>query len=66
VTSGGYSPALGVNIGLGYVPIEISAIGSEIEILIRDKLVPAHIVNRKFYTKGRVNEPERIQIHQGA
>lgn len=66
VTSGGYSPALGVNIGLGYVPIGVSAIGSEIDILIRDKLVPAQIVNRKFYTKGGLNEPEGIQIHQGA
>lgn len=66
VTSGGYSPSLGVNIGLGYVPIEVSAIGSEIEILIRDKLVPAQIVDRKFYAKGGLNEPERIQIHQGA
>jgi aminomethyltransferase len=57
VTSGGYSPALGVSIGLGYVPIEI---------LIRDKLVSAQIVNRKFYKKGGLSEPERIQIHTGA
>jgi aminomethyltransferase len=52
VTSGGYSPSLGVNIGLGYVPIELAVIGTEIEMLIRDKLVSAQIVNRRFYKKG--------------
>ena len=54
VTSGGYSPALGVGIGLGYVPVELAIIGNEIEILIRDKLVSAQIVNRRFYKKGGV------------
>jgi len=52
VTSGGYAPALGVNIGLGYVPIELATIGTNIEIMIRDRPVPAHIVNKKFYNRG--------------
>jgi aminomethyltransferase len=52
VTSGGYAPSLGMSIGLGYVPVELSSIGSEIGILIRDKLVSAQIVNRRFYRKG--------------
>jgi aminomethyltransferase len=66
VTSGGYSPAVGVSIGLGYVPVELSTVGTEIQILIRDKLVSAQIVNRRFYKKGGFNEPEGIQIHTGA
>ncbi len=66
VTSGGYAPSLGVSIGLGYVPIELSIIGTEIEILIRDKLVSAQIVGKRFYKKGELNEPEGIQIHTGA
>jgi aminomethyltransferase len=66
VTSGGYSPSLGVSIGLGYVPVELSTIGTEIEILIRDKPVSAEIVNKRFYKKGGLNEPEGIQIHTGA
>jgi aminomethyltransferase len=66
VTSGGYAPVLGVSIGLGYVPVELSTIGTEIEILIRDKLVSAQIVNKRFYKKGGVNEPKGIQIHTGA
>ena len=52
VTSGGYAPALGVNIGMGYVPIELSSIGTGIDILIRGKMVSAQIVNRRFYEKG--------------
>ncbi len=60
VTSGGYAPSLGIGIGLGYVPIELATIGSEIEIVIRNKPVPAHIVDRRFYKRGASNEPQRI------
>ena len=52
VTSGGYAPTLGVNIGLGYVPIKLATIGTDIEIIIRNKPVPAQIVNKKFYKRG--------------
>jgi len=52
VSSGGYAPTLGVNIGLGYVPIEMAAIGTDIEIIIRNKPVTAHIVNKRFYKRG--------------
>ena len=52
VTSGGYAPTLGINIGLGYLPVELSAIGTDIEIMIRAKPAPAHIVNKRFYKKG--------------
>jgi len=52
VTSGGYAPALGVSIGLGYVPVEISGIGTGIDTLIRGKMVSAQIVGRRFYKKG--------------
>jgi len=52
VTSGGHAPTLGVNIGLGYVPVELAAIGTDIEIMIRGKLVAAQIVNKRFYKRG--------------
>ncbi len=52
VTSGGYAPTLGVNIGFGYVPIALANIGTTIEIIIRNKPVPAQIVNKKFYNRG--------------
>ena len=52
VTSGGYAPTLDVNIGFGYVPIELATIGTDIEIMIRNKPVAAQIVNRQFYKRG--------------
>lgn len=60
VTSGGYVPTLGVNIGLGYVPIEMATIGSDIEIMIRNKLAVAHIVNKRFYKRSQRNECQGI------
>ena len=52
VTSGGYAPALGMSIGLGYVPVELSSIGTGIDILIRGKMVSAQVVDKRFYKKG--------------
>jgi len=48
VTSGTYSPSLSEPIGLGYVPIENSSVGSKIEISIRDKLVEAKVCETPF------------------
>ena len=52
VTSGGNAPTLGVNIGLGYVPIGLANIGTEIDIMIRNKPVPATVVYKRFYIRG--------------
>jgi aminomethyltransferase len=52
VTSGGYAPTLDVNIGFGYVPIELATIGTDTEIMIRNKPVAARVVNRQFYKRG--------------
>ena len=52
ITSGGYSPTLGVNIGFGYVPIEMATIGTDIEIIIRNQPVAASIVSKRFYKRG--------------
>ena len=49
VTSGTMSPSLGKGIGLGYVPVENSAIGNEIKIRIRKNAVQATIVKLPFY-----------------
>jgi aminomethyltransferase len=51
VTSGGYSPTLNINIGLGYVPVELSAIGADIEISIREKVAGAAVVKKPFYRR---------------
>lgn len=51
VTSGTMSPSLNVAIGLGYVPTEFSAPGSEIFIAVRDKALKAKVVTLPFYKK---------------
>ncbi len=49
VTSGTMSPSMGKGIGLGYVPTELSKIGSTIHIQIRKNSVPATVVKLPFY-----------------
>lgn len=51
VTSGTMSPSMNIAIGLGYVPTELSAPGSEIYIKVRDKLLKAKVVTLPFYKK---------------
>ena len=51
VTSGTMSPSMGKGIGLGYVPIALKEVGSEIHIQIRNKMVPAMVVKLPFYKK---------------
>lgn len=49
VTSGTHSPSLGKAIGMGYVQTAQAAIGSEIYIEVRDKLLKAVVVKLPFY-----------------
>ena len=49
VTSGTMSPSLSKGIGLGYVPLDSSKLGTEIFIQIRKKAIPATIVKLPFY-----------------
>lgn len=49
VTSGTMSPSLKKGIGLGYVTINHSAVGSKIAIQIRKNAVPATVVKLPFY-----------------
>jgi aminomethyltransferase len=49
VTSGTMSPSLGKGIGLGYVPVPFSSVGSEVKIQIRKNALPATIVKLPFY-----------------
>jgi aminomethyltransferase len=51
VTSGTMSPSLKKAIGMGYVPASLSAIGSEIFIKVREKLLSAKVVKLPFYTR---------------
>jgi len=50
VTSGIFSPTLQKPIGLAFVPMDLT-LGSEIEIKIRDKLIPARTCSHRFYER---------------
>ena len=51
VTSGTMSPSMNKGIGLGYVPVSMSTVDSEIFIRIRKNDVPAKVVKLPFYKK---------------
>ncbi len=51
VTSGTFAPFLQKNIGLGYLPTAQSAVGTEFDVEIRGRLVPARVVPTPFYKR---------------
>ena len=52
ITSGTMSPSLGFGIGIGYVNVNYSNIGREIQIDVRGKLKKAVILKPPFYKNG--------------
>jgi aminomethyltransferase len=54
VTSGTMSPTLEVGIGMGYVPPELAAEGTEIEIDARGRPVAARVASKPLYVKEKV------------
>jgi aminomethyltransferase len=53
VTSGTQTPFLKKAIGLAYLPIEATPLGTEFEIDIRGRRTPARVVPLKFYKRPR-------------
>ena len=51
VTSGGFAPSVGGNIGLALADIGCAAEGTRLDIVIRDKPVEAKTVKKPFYSK---------------
>jgi aminomethyltransferase len=51
VTSGSPAPSLGTNVGLAYVPVANSALGSPLLIDIRGKAIEAKVVTIPFYKR---------------
>lgn len=49
ITTGSFAPSLGKNLGLAYVPPELSELGTELDVIIRGKAVPARVVETPFY-----------------
>ncbi len=51
VTSGTVSPMLNKGIAMGYVPVDSSAIGSDVRMDIRGRRLPARVVKTPFYQR---------------
>jgi aminomethyltransferase len=56
VTSGIVSPMLQQGIGMCYVPAESAKPGTRVDIMVRDKAIPAELARPPFYTKGSVRK----------
>ncbi len=54
VRSGTVGPSLGRGIGTGYLPRQRSQPGTEVEIVIRDRAVPAEVSRMPFYKGGSI------------
>jgi aminomethyltransferase len=51
-TSGSPSPTLGTSIGLGYLPVELTAVGTEFKVDCRGKPIDAVVVRTPFYKRA--------------
>jgi aminomethyltransferase len=54
VRSGTVGPSLGQGIGTCYLPSERSMPGTEIEVVIRDRAIPAVVTRMPFYKGGSI------------
>jgi aminomethyltransferase len=53
VTSGTFSPTLNKAIGMAFIDIDFSKPDTQIEVAVRDTMVPAEIVKLPFYKRSR-------------
>ena len=51
VTSGTVSPMLNKGIAMGYVPVDLSAVGSDVRMDVRGRVLPARVVKTPFYQR---------------
>ncbi|KKL53481.1 hypothetical protein LCGC14_2275030, partial [marine sediment metagenome] len=56
VTSGGYSPTLAVSIGMGFVPPQMAAEGTELTVDVRGRPLLARVVRRPFYKRPKAGK----------
>ncbi|AQS58350.1 glycine cleavage system protein T [Desulforamulus ferrireducens] len=51
ITSGTFAPTLNKNLGLAYVLVQYAEIGSELDVMVRNKPVKARVVPKPFYKR---------------
>jgi len=51
ISSGGYSPTLGISIGMGFVPPELAAEGTELMVDVRGKPLAVQVMPRPFHKR---------------
>jgi aminomethyltransferase len=51
-TSGSPTPTTGKNLGLGYLPLELAALGTEFLVDCRGKNIAARVVKTPFYRRA--------------
>jgi len=52
VTSGSFSPTLGTSIAMAYLPVDLAAPGTELDVDVRGRVVRATVVRRPFVEGG--------------
>src|SRR5262249_54027467 len=60
VTSGTNSPTLGTFIGMAYVDTRSAHAGTAVAVEIRDRRLPAHVVDRPFYRRATTGAAHAI------
>ena len=53
ISSGGYSPTLGISIAMGFVPPELAAEGTELKVDVRGRPLAVRVVPRPFYKRSK-------------
>ena len=54
VTSGTVSPTLGYGVALAYVPVDLSKVGTELQVNLRGRHVDTVVQRPPFYTEGSI------------
>jgi aminomethyltransferase len=60
ITSGSPSPTLGKNIALAYLPPSMSAIGTTVDVEIRNQKVKAQVVPTPFYKRAKKSTTQQV------
>jgi aminomethyltransferase len=60
VTSGTQTPFLKKAIGMAYVPVSLSAAGTQIDVDIRGRATKAQVVSLPFYSRPRPDPGSRV------